>query len=630
MIRKVLLAAMSALVLVLLAGSDVAHADQDIVFGIRPTKAQADNPESFSYFSHSLAPGAVLEEQALVMIQGEGPITLKVYVSDGITAVNGGTTFTKPGIENHGVDRWISLQDSEITLRTGEDKVVPFTIRVPSDAVPGEHVAGIVAEAGASPMSGNEGSPSGSESAAFGVQVVRRVGVAVLVDVPGARVPGLDIARVGMSGQNDSGAVFLLSVLNTGNISLKAKGTLAVKDSDGVELATVPTELDTVLAGDDTFYYVRHPLHLEDGDYLLCATLDYYAVRGEETGNATCAGDFELTIKDGQPISEGGPLPPAEPPDIATIGGGGDGGDGGIGTYGAVGLAAALALAAGIQFHRRRRRNDVTGPDVEPPPDAPDSPETQPSPDVEAFPDVTAPPEAQPSPRAEASPTRETSPSSVELILTSLERVTTTLDVLTRKISRDLPATPDAQGPPDAPPSPHTVASPGTWVSFEPVPSPDWEASSDEQSPSIGASAPGVVASPPRRQSVTVLPGVPASCGGELEITDIGMREQNENGAVFVFGVRNTDRNSPRYEGTLAIKDPAGNEIASIPIALGTVMPGGDTVFYINHAVRLQDGAYLLSASLQYHEAGAQRSGTVTCAQDFELTIRDGQPEVST
>ena len=169
---KKLLIALMGLSLALLAGSGIAQAQAggNISFGIRPTKAFEDRPETFSYFSYSLEPGAVLSDAALVMNSGDVPVTLKLYAADGITAVNGGTAFAREGQEPSGVNRWLSLPVTEIALVPGEEMAVPFTITVPADASPGQHVAGLVV---AAPPIG-EASPSGEGDGQFAVMVVQQ------------------------------------------------------------------------------------------------------------------------------------------------------------------------------------------------------------------------------------------------------------------------------------------------------------------------------------------------------------------------------------------------------------------------------------------------------------------------
>ncbi len=115
----------------------------------------------------------------------------------------------------------------------------------------------------------------------------------------------------------------------------------------------------------------------------------------------------------------------------------------------------------------------------------------------------------------------------------------------------------------------------------------------------------------------------------ELETTRLGTLEQTTTGAVFIFNVRIKSNNSRSAEGTLAIKDHAGNELASVPVVLDAAQAAGETLVSAKHPVRLLDGAYLLHASLQYHEVVGQAERDVTYDQDFELKIGGGLAEVS-
>jgi len=301
MMKKLLIViVLVGLGLALLSGSANAQTYGGISFGIRPTKAFEDRPETLSYFFHELMSGAFLTDEALVMNDGDVPLILNLYAADGITAQNGGTAFTKKGQEStgasRGVSRWLSLSVTEIPLEPGEEMIVPFTINVPSDASPGQYVAGLVAEA---PPSG-EAIPTNEGETQFAVKVVRRVGVAVVIDVPGPRVIGLEIEGASLKQQDDQGATFAIAIQNTGNIFLKAEGSLLIADRNGEELTSIPLKMDTVLPGDATFFHVTHPVHLADGDYLLTVTLSY-------EGETAILEGAEINVKDGQAVVESDP-----------------------------------------------------------------------------------------------------------------------------------------------------------------------------------------------------------------------------------------------------------------------------------------------------------------------------------
>jgi hypothetical protein len=348
------LALLVALALGLLAWPRIAQAEEKVSFGIRPTKAHEDIPESFSYFIHTLAPGAHTSDAALVMNQGDAPITLKLYAADAVTAINGGTAFAAEGEEKNGVAHWLSPSVGQLSLQAGEERVVPFTIKVPLDASPGQHVAGLVLEA----VADSAGSADGSAQTQLMVNVVRRAGVAVLIDVPGPHAAGLEVTGICLRQQNgDDGAIFEYAVRNTGNVYVRGQGSLAIGVSGGMKLASIPIEMDAVLAGDATHFQVTHPALLPDGSYVLSVSLDY------AQGKRTVLEGEHVKVKDGQPEVGCGPseTESQEPPValgatlIPSEGGGGSP----IGRY-AIYAACAAALmataAAAILVLRTRAR----------------------------------------------------------------------------------------------------------------------------------------------------------------------------------------------------------------------------------------------------------------------------------
>ena len=302
--KRILSLILIVISLVLLTEAGIVLANEgNVSFGIRPTKAYADRPSTFSYFVYELVPDSVMTDEALVMNSGDVPVTLKFYAADGITAINCGTAFAKQGQEISGVAGWLSLSVTEISLEPGEEMVVPFTINVPPDASPGHHVAGLVVEA---PPSGGETPTAGGETQ-FTVNVVRQAGVAVVIDVPGPHIAGLEITGVSLKQQGDQGATFVIAVHNTGNIFIKAEGSLLITDLEYKELASVPLKMDTVLPGDTTTFQVTHPVYLADGRYLLNATLEY------ADGQLALSEEVEVTVIDGQPevkIESEGPVLP--------------------------------------------------------------------------------------------------------------------------------------------------------------------------------------------------------------------------------------------------------------------------------------------------------------------------------
>jgi len=369
-VRKILFVELVglALALALLGWPGIVEGQGHMAFGIGPAKADPDNPETFAYFVHTLSPGSTVADEARVQNGSDVPIVLKMYAADASTSIGGGPGFAHEGQELNGGRHWISLAVSEVTLEPGEERLVPFTIDVPPDASPGEHTTGLVVEGAPSeeiPVGGQAPS-SGEDGAAFAVRVVNRAAVAVLIDVPGTRVAALEITSVCMKEQDDQGADFRVYVGNMGNIRVRGEGFLLIEDRKGTELASIPLQMGSILPRDTSYLNVHHPVNLADGNFVLSATLQYGATRGNEVGEAASIEGVDLEVKDGQPeigcAAESKPPEPGLAPPITALTPAEEEGGPPIGQYVAyAALFLALVLAIAI-FARRLRKRRPSSP----------------------------------------------------------------------------------------------------------------------------------------------------------------------------------------------------------------------------------------------------------------------------
>lgn len=295
-----------------LAGSAAAQGGGILSFGIRPTQAFEDRPESFSYFSHILEPGSLIQDEALVINQGDLPITLKLYAADALTAQNGGTAFSAQGElaegGSRGVSAWITLSSNEVSVAPGEEVAVPFSIRVPAEAGPGQYIAGLVVEAPP-----NAAGSTTQGQAQFAVSVIQRVGVAVLIEVPGERKPALEILGLRLEGQSEGGAEFVAQVRNRGNVLLASEGQLKIFSTAGEELTSVPVALDSLLPGDQAAFHIEAPVQLADSDYLISLALIY------EGGRTASLEGVPIFVRNGQPVVEGQGGEEAEAPLVQVL-----------------------------------------------------------------------------------------------------------------------------------------------------------------------------------------------------------------------------------------------------------------------------------------------------------------------
>ncbi len=240
-----------------------ADAQGPVNFGIRPARSVAAAVPDRGYFTHTLEPGAQANDVAVVLNGSSDPVNLTLYAADGITAINGSVAFGGASDEHHGTRHWLSAGVSELNLAPGESLSVPFTISVPSDALPGDHVAGWVVE----------GPPKTGGSGGVNLTVLERVGVAVVVRVPGPVHEQLILGTMCLNQETGSHYVEM-TVGNAGNVLTTGVGSLRIETNDQQQIVDdVPIDLGSIVPGDTTLYRADLPAALEDGDYVATTTI---------------------------------------------------------------------------------------------------------------------------------------------------------------------------------------------------------------------------------------------------------------------------------------------------------------------------------------------------------------------
>src|SRR5690625_1706778 len=212
---------------------------------------------------HEIDPGSRVTDAVEVRNFGAEPATFRIYASDGVVGDSGAFDVLPPGQESTDSGLWVSFADTprvgrlqtgptggvELELEPESSAVVPFTIAVPEDAVPGDHPAGLVAEL----------VPQESTT----VQLTSRVGVRLHLRVSGevgALVVPEDVQLDWSSGWNPftSGSLQVHYLLrNAGNLRAGAAsdielagplGALPVQDDD-LRREILPGEAVRVEAG---------------------------------------------------------------------------------------------------------------------------------------------------------------------------------------------------------------------------------------------------------------------------------------------------------------------------------------------------------------------------------------------
>ncbi|WP_051806742.1 WxL protein peptidoglycan domain-containing protein [Streptomyces sp. NRRL F-2664] len=236
--------------LVLVAGllpTAPATAADNGTWAVFPTPTAGAATTDRAYFFHEGAAGTTLTDSVTVLNSSDRELTFQVFATDAVNTPAGGAFALLP-VETRPKDvgAWISLAPEAagtVTVPAKGRKDIPFTVQVPADATPGDHVGGIVALGTAVEGVQQDGKVQ--------VGVKRSVGARLYLRVPGPVTPGLSVEDVRVSRSapllpwvQDARATVSYTLVNRGNVvvgpevAISAEGLFGrrVLDRPGREL----------------------------------------------------------------------------------------------------------------------------------------------------------------------------------------------------------------------------------------------------------------------------------------------------------------------------------------------------------------------------------------------------------
>lgn len=222
-----------------------------------------DGPDGRVSLRHVVEGGGTATDMVALTNFSDRPATFAVYASDGVVAPDGSFDVLPSDEEPADGGAWVTIGPADgSTARAGGGVVLevaagatvrlPVQIGVPTNATPGDHPAGIVAEL----VQGEAGA----------VQLSTRVGVRVHLRVAGDVVAELvpeDVTATYTPSWNPfaGGTVTVtVAVANAGNVRLGAQTAATVAGPGGVALRTAASEQREVLPGEAATATVEIPV----------------------------------------------------------------------------------------------------------------------------------------------------------------------------------------------------------------------------------------------------------------------------------------------------------------------------------------------------------------------------------
>jgi hypothetical protein len=217
-------------------------------WSVAPTSA-GGGPLPRTNFTVDLAAGKTIQDSVTIQNLSDTDIKFQIYAADAFNPTSGGLGVQGPDAPHSGASSWIVLPVSSWTLPAHNKLDVPFVIKVPDNATPGDHAAGIAALNTAKAVD-----PAASKSNVQ-IAVQRAVAVPVFVRVTGALNPSLNISKVAVD--HSSSALpgmsqktkLALTITNDGNVRLSPKVEAKLTSLLGSSHTFDPKPLNSLLPG---------------------------------------------------------------------------------------------------------------------------------------------------------------------------------------------------------------------------------------------------------------------------------------------------------------------------------------------------------------------------------------------
>ncbi|WP_367127582.1 DUF916 domain-containing protein [Saccharothrix sp. HUAS TT1] len=206
------------------------------------TPASAAGPDGRARFDYVVEPGMRYDDHLAVRNLGEGELTLDLYAGDAVNTGTGGFDLLARDETSAVVGNWVALSAPRVVVPARDTVVVPFSVTVPADAEPGDHVGGLVAAL-----------TTGADAQ---VEVERRVGARLYARVAGPIEAGVRIDSVTPSyrgtpnpaGTGEADVTFTL--VNEGNLRLSLLPSVSLSGPFGLgERSTTDEVLPELLPG---------------------------------------------------------------------------------------------------------------------------------------------------------------------------------------------------------------------------------------------------------------------------------------------------------------------------------------------------------------------------------------------
>ncbi len=224
-------------------------------------------------FHLQAAPGADSTQTIYVRNRGEETIALKIYTGDFWIEPDGKESFLEAGKLERSCAKWMEVSPEELELAPNQSQPIRFKINLPADAS-GSYWGMVFVEQTTKPSI--KTAKKGQQQ--FSILSFQRIGIRVFEDTPNSRPGGGLINQVNVAWDTKTEAFKVsLKFENQGEVLLRCKGTIEVKDDRGQALKSTELERFNCYPKSSRIAEGYIPGGLEKGKYTALAVIDYGA-----------------------------------------------------------------------------------------------------------------------------------------------------------------------------------------------------------------------------------------------------------------------------------------------------------------------------------------------------------------
>jgi hypothetical protein len=231
-------------------------ANADVRLSVRPVG------QAGPYFELIMQPGESQTLEVDLSNDGSADLAVATYAADVYTITNGGYGGRLRAEPQTGTTTWLGYPTEVIELAAGTHSLRSFTVAVPPGTAGGEYISSVVIENDQPVVS----------SGGVGLGQIVRTAVAVVVTVPGARMPEIVIGEASHSVVADR-SVVAVDLDNAGNVRLRPIAGFELRNSAGDLVSQSSIALDTIYSHTPTSLAVPLAALLQPGTYHATLTL---------------------------------------------------------------------------------------------------------------------------------------------------------------------------------------------------------------------------------------------------------------------------------------------------------------------------------------------------------------------